>query len=99
MEDVMLAVSCELLITAVARSVPLKTTTEDETKWLPLAVMAKLGGNCAYTIVVGEIESRIGTGRALWQRGFSELHPGRNKSTSSHEPRSTIRKEGRMNQV
>ena len=95
MEDVMSTVSWELLITVVARVVPLKITTEEETKWLPLAVMTKLGGNCANTIVAGEIESRIGTGRALPQRGFSVLHPVR--SRSSHELRRATRKEGGMN--
>jgi len=97
MEDVMLTVSWELLITAVARVVPLKITTEEETKWLPVAVSTKLDGNCAKTIVAGEIESRTGTGRALPQRGFSVLHPGRSKSASSHALTSTIRKEGGMN--
>src|SRR5208282_6607205 len=35
MEDVMVTVSSEVLITVVARGAPLKTTTEEETKWLP----------------------------------------------------------------
>ena len=97
MEDEMLTVSWVLLITVVVRVAPLKTTTEEETKWLPVVVRTKLGGNCAKTIVAGEIESRIGTGRALPQRGFSVLHPGSSKSTISHELRSTIRKGVGMN--
>jgi hypothetical protein len=85
MEEVMLTVSCELLTTVVARVAPLKTTTEEETKWLPVAVMTKLDGNCAKTIVAGEIESRTGTGRAL--------HPSRSKSTTSNELTSAVRNE------
>jgi len=62
-------------MTVVARA-PLKTTTEEATKWQPVAVMMKLGGSCEKTMVAGEIELRIGAGRALLQRGFRELHPG-----------------------
>ena len=65
----------------------MKTTTEEETNWLPVAVMTKLGGNSEKTTVAGEIELRIGDGRALLQSGFSALQPGRSKSTSRYEPR------------
>src|SRR5712691_10872375 len=41
MEDVTLAVSTEPLTTVVVRLAPLKTITEDETKWLPVAVRTK----------------------------------------------------------
>jgi hypothetical protein len=87
MEDVMLAVSWELLITLVARVAPLKTITEEETKLLPVAVMTKLGGSCEKTMVAGEIELRLGMGRALPQSGFSALHPSRSKTMTSHELR------------
>ena len=87
----MLTVSCELLFTAVARVVPLRTTTEEETNWLPVAVSTKLGGNCEKTMVVGEIELSIGTGRALPQRGFRALHPDRSMSMTSSELRRPIR--------
>jgi hypothetical protein len=87
MDDVMVAVSSEALIIMVARGAPLKTTTEEETKRLPVALMTKLGGNSEKTVVAGEIALRIGAGRALRQRGFSALHPGRSKSTISHELR------------
>jgi hypothetical protein len=97
MEDVMVAVSWEWLVTTVARVAPLNTTTEEETKWLPVAVMTKLGGSCEKTMFVGEIELRTGTARALPQRGFSVLHPGRSKSTTRHELRRTIRQEEGMN--
>jgi len=97
MEDVMVAVSWEWLVTMVARVEPLKTMTEEETKWLPVAMMAKLAGSCEKAIVVGEIELRIGAGRALPQRGFSELHPGKSKSTTSHELTRTIRQKVGMN--
>ncbi len=93
MEEVMLTVSCVLLTTVVARVAPLKIKTEEETKWLPVAVMTKLDGNCAKTIVAGEIESSTGTGRALPQRGFRALHPSRSKSTTSDELTSTVRDE------
>lgn len=46
-EEVMVPVSWELLTTVVARAVPLKTITEEETKWPPVAVITKLGGSCA----------------------------------------------------
>ena len=87
MEDMMLAVSSELLITLLATVAPLKTNTDEETNWLPVAVRTKLGGSCEKTMVVGEIESRLGAGRALPQSGFSALHPGRSKSMTSHELR------------
>ena len=96
MEDVMLTLSSELLMTVVARAASLKTTPEEETKWLPVAVMTKLGGSCEKTMVAGEIDLRLGMGRALPQRGFSALHPGRSKSTTSQELRKTIRQEGRL---
>jgi len=85
----MLAVSSELLTTVVATVAPLKTTSEEETNWLPVAVRTKLGGSCEKTMVVGEIESRLGVGRALPQSGFSALQPGKSKSKSmtSHELR------------
>jgi hypothetical protein len=93
MEEVMVAVAWELLITAVAMVAPLKTITEEETNWLPVTERTKLGGNCEKIMVVGEIESRIGAGRALPQRGFSALHPGRSKSTIRNELRRPIEKE------
>ena len=83
-EEVTVACSWELLSTTVARAVPLKTTTEEETNWLPVAVSTKLDDNCEKTTVVGEIELRIGVGRALVQRGFKALHPGRTKNTISN---------------
>ena len=95
----MLTVSSELLTTVVARAVPLNNTTEEETKWLPIAVMTKLGGSWAKTMVAGEIDARLGAGRALPQRGFSALHPGRSKSKTSHEPSTTIRPEEGMHSV
>jgi hypothetical protein len=70
---------------------PSRTTTEEETNWLSVAVSPKLGGNCEKTMVVGEIELSIGTGRALPQRGFSAFHPGRSKSMTSSELRRPIR--------
>ncbi len=83
----MLAVSWELLITLVASVAPLKTITEEETKSLPIAVMTKLGGSCEKTMVVGEIDLRLGRGRALPHSGFSALHPGSSKTMTSHQLR------------
>jgi len=96
LEDVMLTVSSELLMTVVERAALLNTTTEEETKWLPVAVMTKLGGSCAKTMVAGEIDLRLGVGRALPQRGFSALHPGKSKSTTRQELSKTIPQEGRL---
>lgn len=89
MDDVTVAVSWELLTTVVARAAPLKSITEEATKWPPVAVRTKLGGSCEKTMVVGEIELRLGLGRALPQRGFSALQPDRNKSAISPELRRT----------
>lgn len=97
MDDVMVAVSWELLFTTVARATPLKTTTEEETKSPPVAERTKLGGSCEKTIVVGEIELRIGAGRALPQRGFRALHPGKRMSTTRSELSQPIRNECAMN--
>jgi hypothetical protein len=88
-----------VLVTVVARGAPLKTMPEEETKSLPVAVITKLVGNSEKTMVVGEIELRIGNGRALPQSGFSALHPGRSESTSKHEQRRTIRQQAGMNAV
>ena len=83
MEDVTVAVSWELLTTVVARGAPFKSITEEATKWPPVAVRGD--GSCEKAMVVGEIELRLGEGRALPQRGFSALQPVRSKSATSHE--------------
>lgn len=95
----MSAVSVELLTTVVARVTPLKITTEEATKWPPVAVRTKLGGSCAKASVAGEIDARLGDGRALPQSGFSALHPGRSKSMTSNEPTRTIRQEDGIGSV
>lgn len=82
MAAVMVTVSSVLLLTAVTRVVPWKTTTEAETKWLPVTVRTKLAGNCAKTIGLGDIAEMTGTGRELPQRGFSDWQPGRSKTAS-----------------
>lgn len=93
----MVAVSVELLTTVVARVVPLTITTEEATKWPPVAVRGS--GSCARAIVAGVIDARLGDGRALPQSGFSALHPGRSNSMTRHEPTSTIRQEDGMGSV
>lgn len=65
----------------------MKITTEEDTNWLPVRVRGKLVGNCEKTMVVGEIEFRTGTGRALPHKGFNALHPGRTTSMITKEPR------------
>jgi len=69
----------------VASVVPLNTITDEETKWLPVRFREKLDGNCENAMVFGDTESRTGAGRALPQRGFRELQPGRssNKTKSA----------------
>jgi len=99
MEDVIFAVSSVLLTTVVATVAPLKTITEEETKLLPVAVRTKLGGSCEKTSVVGEIELRLGAGRALPQSGFSELHPAKSTIVTSNELRRKIRQEDRTSGV
>jgi hypothetical protein len=85
MEDVTVAVSWELLTTMVVRGAPLTSITEEATKWPPAAV--RVDGSCEKAMVVGEIELRLGLGRALPQRGFSALQPVRSKSATSPELR------------
>ena len=97
MDDAIVTVSWELLSTTVARATPLKTTTEEETKSPPVAERAKLGGNCEKAIVAGEIELRVGAGRALPQSGFRALHPGRSRSATKSEMSQPIRDEDAMN--
>lgn len=96
-EEVTVAVSCELLSTTVVRAVALKTITEEETNWLPFAVSTKLGGNCENTKVVGEIELSIGIGRALVQRGLRALQPGSTKNAISNALRPPSRSDEGMN--
>ena len=98
-EDVMLTVISDLLITALARVAPLKTTTEEETKSLPVAVRTKLGGSFEKIMAAGEIELRVGLGRALPQSGFSALHPGSSRSATSVETTRAIRQYGGINSV
>ena len=87
MEGVIVTVAWELLFTEVARVVPLKTTSDEATKWVPVAVSTKLGGSCEKTIVAGEIELSDGAGRELPQRGFSALHPGKSERTNTKKLR------------
>jgi len=98
-EDVMLTVIVDLLITAVERVAPLKITTEEATNWPPVAVRTKLGGSFEKTIVAGEIELRVGLGRALPQSGFSALHPGNSRSATSDETTKAIRQYEGINSV
>ena len=99
MEDVIVTVNSVLFTTTVGIVVPLKTTTEAATKWLPVALSRKVGGIFENTTELGEIEERIGAGRALPHSGFNELHPGRSRKpiskVISRQPARPIRpKEG-----
>lgn len=69
--------------------VPLKTITDEETKWLPVRFREKLDGNCENAIVVGDTESRTGAGRVLPHSGFRELQPGRS-SNKARSPRRVV---------
>src|SRR5215472_2173164 len=69
-------------MTFVVSVVPLMTTTEDETNWLPFTVRRKSCCTSAKVIVVAESDTITGAGLALPHRGFSALQPGKNGKTS-----------------
>src|SRR5882762_252909 len=96
MEEVIVTVSWELLFTAGVRVAPLNTTSEEETKLLPVRVRTKLGGTCEKTWVAGEIERRTGAGRALAHSGFSASQPARSKRRTSSELRRPVPREEGM---
>ena len=79
---VIVTCNSSLLTTVVLSVVPLMTTTEDETNWLPFTVRRKPCCTSANVIVVGERDPIIGAGRALPQRGLSALQSGRNSNVS-----------------
>ena len=87
MEELIVTEVWKLLSTEVASGAPLKTTSDEATKWVPVAVRTKLGGSCEKTMLAGEIELRNGAGRELPQRGFRALHPGKIKSTNTNKLR------------
>ena len=62
---VIVTCNCWLLMTVVLSVVPLMTTTEDETNWLPFTVRRKPCCTSANVIVVAERDPIIGAGRAL----------------------------------
>ena len=68
---------------------PLNTTTDEETKWLPVSSREKLDGNCENAMVVGDTESRTGAGRELPQSGFRVLQPD-NSSNRARSPRRVV---------
>jgi hypothetical protein len=74
----------------VGRVAPLNTTTDEETKWLPVRFREKLDGNCENAMVVGDTESRTGEGRALPQSGFRDLQPGRSSNKTSSPSRMVV---------
>ena len=76
MTDVVIVVcSCWLLVARVLRVVPLTTTTEDATKWLPFTVSKNPFCICANVTVFGESDPITGAGRALPHKGLRALHP------------------------
>lgn len=103
MEDVIVTVSSVLFTTVVGIAVPLNITTDEATKWLPVALRRKVGGIFENTTELGEIEARIGAGRALPHSGFNELHPGRSRKpiskVISKQPARPIRPEQDMSSV
>lgn len=82
-------------MTVVASVVPLMTTTEDETNWLPFTVRRKPSCTSANVIVVAERDPITGAGRVFPQKGLSALQPGKNskesKSALSGSKRALIR--------
>src|ERR1035438_4647282 len=69
-------------MTVVLRFVPLMTTTEDETNWLPFMVRRKPCCPSANVMLVAERDPIIGAGRALPQKGLNALQPGKNSKAS-----------------
>jgi hypothetical protein len=72
---VIMVCNCWLLVARVLRVVPLTTTTEDETKWLPFTVSKKPFCTCASVTVLGESDPITGAGRELPHKGLRALHP------------------------
>jgi hypothetical protein len=70
----------------VPSAVPLMTTTEDETNWLPFTARTTPCCTSANVIVVGEREPITGAGRVLPQRGLSALQPGKINNASRRAP-------------
>jgi hypothetical protein len=95
-EAVTVAVSWVLLTTVLVSVTPLNSIVEDETKCFPVAVITKLGGSWEKISVSGQIEVRLGSGRALPHRGFSALQPGRLQSTTTKKLTRPIRREEGM---
>lgn len=81
---VSMACNWDLLRTSVLRVVPLITTTEDDTMWLPFTVSKNPCCTCANVMVVTEREEIDGAGRVLPQRGFRALQPCRTSTASSN---------------
>ena len=79
---VIVTCNCWLLMTVVLSVVPLMTTTEDETNWLPFTVRRKPCCTSAKVIVVAERDPITGAGRALPHKGLSALQPGKNSEAS-----------------
>jgi len=89
--DGSVTVSSVLLTTTAGKVSPLKTTSEEERKCVPTAVTTNGDGSCAKATEVGVIEVRLGTARALPQKGFRALHPAKTRSTTNNELRRPIR--------
>jgi hypothetical protein len=83
---VIVTCNCWLLTTVVLSVVPLMTTTEDETNWLPFTERTRPCCTSANVIVVGERDPITGAGRVLPQRGLSALQPGRVNNASRRAP-------------
>jgi hypothetical protein len=73
--DVIMVCNCWLLVAKVLSVVPFTTTTEDETKWLPVTVSKKPFCTCANVTVLGESDPITGAGRELPHKGLRALHP------------------------
>lgn len=89
MEDVMVTLSWELFVTVVARVAPLKTPTEEETKWLPVTMMTKLDGSCEKTMKdhgcwIDRVEDRCWAGTSA--KGIQRVAP-RQEQKQRNQPR------------
>ena len=78
--------NCWLLVARVLIVVPLMTTTEAETNWLPFTIRGRPFCTSANVAVLGESDPMMGDGRALPQRGLSALQPWNSSTANTSAP-------------
>jgi len=67
----MVAFNCVGLKTVVARGVPFNQITDDATILVPVTVRTSVACTSEVVAVAGDTVLMLGTGRELWQSGFS----------------------------